>query len=129
MQDTTAARTLWVMALFVGVVPAVLVSTAVAARPPTHREREAIVRALPAFIRNTPVECLQLVVRVSRNPRYAYVGLEFLNAKPGSRCFRYASDGFFIFKKVPRWKIIYNGSEDPPCSMKIPRDLRPCLKR
>lgn len=130
MQDPTAVRTLWVMALFVGAVAAVLVSTAVAARQPTHQEREAIVRALPASIRNTPVECLRLVVRISRNPRYSYVGREYLNAiKPGSRCTRYAGDGFYILKKAPGWKIIYTGSDPPPCSKRIPRDLGPCLKR
>jgi len=56
--------------------------------------------------------------------------LEFLDAtKRGSRCIRYASDGFFILRRTTRWRIIYNGSDPPPCSMSIPRDLIGCLKR
>jgi hypothetical protein len=101
---------------------------AAAARPPTFKEREAITAALPAFVRNTPVECLWLTIRVSsRNSRFAWVGSLYLNAiKPGSRCVRYASNGFFVLKKSPRWRVVFQGSTDPPCSLRIPRDLTSC---
>jgi hypothetical protein len=67
--------------------------------------------------------------RVSRNQLYAYAGLEYLNATgAGSRCIRYASNGFFILKKGPTWKVIYNGSDYPSCALKVPRDLTPCRR-
>jgi hypothetical protein len=98
-----------------------------AARAPTHAEREAIVRALPAGIRAIPVGCVHLNVRVSRSPRFAYVGPEFLNARPGSRCLRYAGNGFFVLRKTGRaWRVVYTGSELPACSRGIPRDLVRC---
>lgn len=100
------------------------------ARPPTFREQEGIVTALPASLRNTPVECLELKLRVSsRNPRYASVGGTLLNwEKAGSRCIRFGSNWGYILKKGRRWKIIYEGTELPSCSLKIPRDLTECLK-
>jgi hypothetical protein len=55
------------------------------------------------------------------------VGLEYLNAtRLGSRCIRYASNGFFVLKKAPTWKVIFNGSVYPSCTLKVPRDLTPC---
>lgn len=111
-------------------IAAVAATAAAAARPPTRGEREAITRALPAFIRNTPVECVWLKIRISRNPRYALVEPVYLNATtPGSRCLRYASDGFFVLKKTRAWRIVYNGSDPSKCSLGIPRDLGPCLTR
>jgi len=106
------------------------VSAALAARPPTLKEREAITAALPAFVRNIPVECLWLEIRVStRDTRYASVGGLFMNwEKPGSRCLRYTFNGGWILKRADRWRIVYEGSDPPPCSLKIPRDLGPCLK-
>ena len=41
---------------------------AIAARAPTFKEREAIIRALPKSIRDTPVECIWLRIRVSTGP-------------------------------------------------------------
>jgi hypothetical protein len=101
-----------------------------AARAPTFAEREAITAALPSFIRSVPVECLWLDIRVSsRDRRYAYVGLLFLNTLGRrSRCIRYASNGFFVLKKTRRWTQIFNGSEPPSCSLRIPADLTPCTK-
>jgi hypothetical protein len=29
--------------------------------------------------------------------------------------------------KTSRWKIIYNGSEQPPCSLGVPLDLTKCV--
>ena len=102
---------------------------AIAARSPTLSEREAITRTLPAFFRNAPVECLWVEIRLSKNPRYALADPAPLNwRKPGSRCLRYASNGFYVLRKTTRWKIIYEGSDPPPCSMRIPRDLVRCLR-
>jgi hypothetical protein len=106
-------------------------AAAIAARPPTLQEREAIVNALPASVRNAPAECLWLDIRVStRDSRYASVdGLPLNWEKPGSRCLRYANNaGLLILKKAPRWKIVFEGSDPPRCSLRVPRDLSPCLK-
>jgi hypothetical protein len=94
-------------------------------RPPTHAEREAIVRPLATGIANTPAACLQLNIRVSRSGEYAFVGREVLNSLPGSRCLIYQSNGFQILRKTERWRIVYSGSDPPPCSLKIPPEVIP----
>ena len=105
-----------------------LAPLAAAARPPTLPEREAITRALPAYLRNTPIECVWLDVSVSRNPRYALVAPVSLNATtPGSRCIRYAGNGFYVLKKARRWRVVYEGSVEPPCKLGVPRDLVRCF--
>ncbi len=124
--ETVRAR---LQTTLLGVAACALLTAAVAsaARPPTHTEREAITQALPAFVRNVPVECVWLDIRVSHNPRYAYVGSEYLNATaPGSRCVRYARDGFFVLQKTTKWKVVYSGSDRPRCALGIPRDLVGC---
>ena len=116
-------RAVWLVTIAaVAFVPAAL-----AARSPTLAEREAITRAMPAFFRNAPVECIWLNIRVSRNPRYARVAPQVLNWRQrGSRCIHYATNGFYILKKARRWRIIYNGSDSPRCSLGVPRDLVIC---
>jgi hypothetical protein len=103
-------------------------AAAIAARTPTFKEREAIMKALPKSIRDTPVECLWLKIRVStRDSRYVDVGGAYLNAvKPGSRCLRYASNWHLFLKKARTWKIIFDGTDEPSCRLRIPRDLTPC---
>jgi uncharacterized protein YecT (DUF1311 family) len=61
------------------------------ARTPTLKEREAIVEALPKRIRDTPVECLWLIIRVSSSdPAYALVDGAYMNwERPGARCLPY----------------------------------------
>ena len=95
---------------------------------PTHQEREAIVQGLPASVRNTPVGCLNLNIRISSDSRYGRVDLEYLNARRGTPCLRYASNGFFLLKKGRRWKVVYNGSDPAPCRLRVPRDLGRCLR-
>src|SRR5205823_14900055 len=113
----------------VAVAPTSIASGASASRAPTLREREAMTKALPQDVRNTPVECLWLDIRVSRNARYALVSGAYLNTSgPNSRCVRYASNGFFILKRIRRWRVIYVGSEPPRCALGVPRDLTPCRK-
>ena len=100
-----------------------------AARQPTAAERQAITNALPQSIRAMPVGCVWLDIRVSRNPKYAYVAPEVLNAlSPNSKCLRYASNGFFILRKqsTGKWRVIFEGSNWPPCSQRIPLDLIRC---
>jgi hypothetical protein len=100
-----------------------------AARQPTRTERQAITNALPPSIRSMPVGCVWLDIRVSRNPKYGYVAPEALSTlSPKSKCLRYASNGFFILRKKPtgKWRVIFEGSNWPPCSRRIPRDLVGC---
>jgi hypothetical protein len=101
---------------------------AVAARSPTPSERVAIVAALPADIRATPAACLNLDIRVSRNGRYAWVGGTYPRGeRRGGRCSVYGRNGLTILRKRSgRWRIVYVGSVDPPCVLRIPRDLTPC---
>lgn len=104
-------------------------AAAIAARAPTFKEREAIIMALPKSIRDTPVECIVLRIRVStRDSRYADVGGAYLNwEKRGSRCLRYTSNWHLFLKKARTWKIIFDGTTGPSCRLKIPRDLTPCF--
>jgi hypothetical protein len=52
--------------------------------------------------------------------------------EPGSPksdpCLRYAANGFWILEKTSRWKIVFNGSDGPPCSVGVPKDLGGCLR-
>jgi hypothetical protein len=101
--------------------------SAEAARQPTFKEREGLTLALPAWLRRYPVGCVWLKMLVSNNGAYAIVAPAFLNATRAP-CLRYASNGYWILKRVTRWKIIFSGSELPPCSMIIPRDLTRCRR-
>ncbi|HLX32991.1 MAG TPA: hypothetical protein VKR79_09535 [Gaiellaceae bacterium] len=97
------------------------------ARQPTPAERAAIIRALPPDVQRIPIGCVWLAVTVSNNGRYARVVPQDLNA--GSRtCAKYSGNGYWIMKKLARWKTVFLGSVDPPCSLHIPRDLQPCSK-
>jgi len=111
------------------VTSALVVPMAFAARAPTLVERAAIIRALPKSIRDVPTECVWLNVRVSRTPAYASVVPRWLNwERPRSRCLRYAADGFFVLsRKAGRWHVVYLGSDSPPCSIRLPRDLTDCV--
>ena len=104
-------------------------AVALGSRAPTLREREQITKWYPAFIRNAPVECVYIVIRISsRDARYARTYPQVLNwRKKGSRCGRYAANGFYILKRrQARWRLVWQGSTEPSCSLKIPRDLTHC---
>jgi hypothetical protein len=109
-----------------------LAAGANAARSPTLSERTAITHAMPAFVRNYPVGCASLGIQVSKNPNWARVGVQYL-LEPGSPksdpCLRYAANGFWILEKTSRWKIVFNGSDGPPCSLGlgVPQDLGRCM--
>jgi hypothetical protein len=95
------------------------------ARRPTFREREALTAALPRWLRRYPIGCVWLEISVSHDGRYAEVGPGVLNAMRPP-CLRYASNGYWILEKQTKWRIIFNGSTDPPCSLGVPRELAPC---
>ena len=102
---------------------------ALAWRDPTLREREQITSWYPAGIRNAPVRCVFIVIHVSsKDARYALTYAQPLNVlKQHSGCLRYAANGFEILKRHGvEWRGVYSGSVDPPCSLKIPRDLTAC---
>jgi hypothetical protein len=75
-------------------------------------EREALTVALPEVLLRYPVGCVWLSVSVSTNGRYAEVEPGFLNATHPP-CLQCASNGYRLLKKSTRWKIIFNGSEQP----------------
>ena len=97
-----------------------------AARQPTFKEREALTVALPESFLRYPVGCVWLRMSMSNNGRYAMVAPEFLNATRPP-CVQFASNGYWLLKKATRWKIIFNGSVQPPCSLGVPRDLTKCF--
>lgn len=84
-----------------------------------------------ASVRNAPVECVWLKIRISsRDAAYALASAQVLNWKQrGSRCLRYASNGFDVLRKRQgKWRFIYSGSDDPPCALRVPRDLVGCRR-
>ena len=98
-----------------------------AVRQPTFEEREGLTVAMPAWLRRYPVGCVWLDFSLSKNGRYAAGGYGVVH--PTRRpCLKYASNGYWILKRLTKWKIIYNGSTDPPCSLRVPRELAPCLR-
>jgi hypothetical protein len=99
-----------------------LVGVAHAKRPPNLSERAAITLALPAYLRNEPVGCVWLDVSVSNNGKYAIAAPMYLNALHPP-CARYASNGLWILRKTDRWKVVFNGSDAPRCSLRVPKDL------
>jgi hypothetical protein len=103
-------------------------SSKAAAHQPTFKEREGITNAMPAWLRRYPVGCVWLEISVSSNGRYAKAGYGVLN--PMKRpCSRFVSNGGWFLKKQAKWRIIFNGSDPPPCSLKIPRELTvECLR-
>jgi hypothetical protein len=128
--DKPAVRFLLLARVTVGLIAGCLVfvmgiGSSDAARQPTFREREALTLALPASFRRYPVGCVWLSMFVSNNGRYAKVEPMFLNATR-MPCVQYASNGYMLLRKSPRWKIIFNGSVEPPCSLGVPRDLTRC---
>jgi hypothetical protein len=99
-----------------------LAGGAQAKRPPSLSERAAITLALPAYLRNEPVGCVWLDVSVSNNGKYAIAAPVYLNARQPP-CARYASNGQWILRKTNRWKVVFNGSDPPMCSLGVPKDL------
>ena len=94
-----------------------------ASRQPTFSEREALTAALPSWLQQYPVGCVWLEITLAGDGRYAQVTPGFLNALH-EPCVKYASNGRWILKKTAtRWKIVFNGSVAPPCSLGVPKDL------
>jgi hypothetical protein len=92
-------------------------------------ERAAIRRSgsLPRDIRNAPVECLSISLRMSLDRRYALGGVAL---RLGPRCHGYLYNGYDIFhrsRSTGAWTIVYEGSDWPPCSLRIPLELHSCV--
>lgn len=111
------------------VIGATIAPTGLAERAPTPRQRAALTLALPSSIRSDPVGCVWLSIAVSNNGKYAIVAPVFLDATR-MPCLRYASNGYWLLKRSPvKWVIVFNGSDPPPCSLRVPRDLvSSCLR-
>jgi hypothetical protein len=112
------------------VLAAVAPSSGLGARQPSLGEREAITRTLPAFFRRAPVECVFVKITVStRTSHYALVDVQVINWRTKrTGCSKYLHDGFYIVRKTKGWRVVYEGSDPPPCTLRVPRDLTPCLK-
>jgi hypothetical protein len=95
------------------------------ARAPSLKQRESITNVLPAYVRAYPAGCVWLAVRISKDARYAIARPLYLNATRAP-CSRYASSGYWLLKRTAGWRIVFNGSEPPPCSLGAPRDLIAC---
>jgi hypothetical protein len=119
------------VAATLGLAAALTLAAAQAARTPTLDERVQITRALPAWLRKYPVGCVRLVTVISHDGRFATVSPQFL-VRPGAGvkdpCLRYAGNGHFVLGKQKTWRVLYQGSDPPPCSLKIPHDLESCRR-
>jgi hypothetical protein len=100
---------------------------AYAAREPSLAERAAVTAALPQWVRNYPVGCVWLKITVANAGGSAKVTPVYLNASKAP-CAKYASNGYWILKKGTHWRVIYNGSELPACTLHVPKDLSPCRR-
>lgn len=103
----------------------------VAARMPTLSERTAIVRALPAQLRKVPAGCVWLDVELASTPGWASVTPHWLVGTSASDpCVRYAADGWYLLRRKPghAWRVVFDGSDRPLCSLHVPRDLSTCQR-
>ena len=98
-----------------------------AARQPKPAEVQPLLSALPAFIRTAPRKCVRFGIMVSSSGRYAKIVPVVFDATH-QPCVRYASNGYWLLRKATRWKIIFNGSVPPPCSLGVPADLSKCFR-
>jgi hypothetical protein len=96
-------------------------------RPPTLKERAAVTAALPSYLRAEPVGCVWLNVALSKNGRWAKVTPVYLSATR-MPCLKYAANGRFFLRRTARWKVVFNGSDLPACSLGVPRSLSPCRR-
>jgi hypothetical protein len=104
-----------------------LAAPALSARAPTTAERSAITRGVPEEFRDIPAKCVRLAIRISNSSRYATATPQFLHATH-MPCLKYAANGYWILRRTQnRWKIVFEGSELPPCSLTVPHDLVSCL--
>ena len=103
-----------------------LTGSALASRPPTRTERAAITNALPSYVKRLPTTCVTVRTRVANNGRYARAWLQFRQADD---CGLTASNGQWFLRKTARgWRVVYVGSDPPPCRLGVPRDLTTCIR-
>ena len=99
-----------------------------AVRAPTLTERAAITRALPGPIRKVPAGCVWFDIRMSSKAGWASVTPRWLVGPSGSDpCLRYAADGKYLLRRAKgTWRVVFDGSDLPPCTLRAPRDLGAC---
>jgi hypothetical protein len=104
-----------------------LAGTAQAARPPTRTERPAITKALASSIRTLPANCVTVRMRVSASGWFARAWLRW--RQPDHCGAVSSSNGQWFLKRTARgWRVVYVGSDPPPCRLRIPRDLTTCIR-
>jgi hypothetical protein len=50
---------------------------------------------------------------------------------PTRRCYFYAGDGYYLLRRSPTgvWRVVFEGSDPPSCSLRVPKDLiRECFR-
>jgi hypothetical protein len=92
-------------------------------RMPTLVERAAIVAALPTDLTGEPVRCTAIDVTVSSDGKWAQATPVYLAQNKG--CVRYEANGWFFVRRLAsgHWKVVFDGSDAPPCSLHVPKDL------
>ena len=108
------------------VLAAVVTGSAAARRVPTVPERAEIRGAMALALSSAPPACYAAVVYVSTvDRRYAYAAPRW---RTTATCLRYASDGYLILRRTTHWRVVFNGSDAPPCT-KVPKRVTQDLVR
>jgi len=106
------------------VIAAVVSAPAAARRAPTVAERAEIRGAMALALSFAPPVCYGAVIYVSTvDRRYAYATARW---KTIAKCLPYASNGYFILRRSTHWRVVFNGSDAPPCTRvpaRVARDL------
>jgi|GEM_PF-6295267 len=90
----------------------------------SEQERAAILRALPRYLR-VPASCAKTDIKISSDRRWARAEAIDVYDYEARKCGRFAGSGYWLLKKssAGRWRIVFNGSEVPPCSIHAPKYL------
>jgi hypothetical protein len=90
----------------------------------SKREKAAISLALPREFR-VPASCATINIKFSSDPSWARAESIDVYDPATKRCGRFGGNGYWLLKRSDsgHWRIVYNGSEVPPCSIHAPKDL------
>jgi len=90
----------------------------------SEREKAAILLALPRYLR-VPMNCAKTDIEISSDPSWARAEAIDVYDFRAKKCGRFAGNGYWLLKKssAGRWRIAFNGSEVPQCSVHAPKDL------
>lgn len=93
-------------------------------RSSSERDKAAILLALPREFR-VPASCAKTDIKISSNPSWARAESIDVYDPAIKKCGRFGGNGYWLLKKSPsgHWRIVFNGSEVPPCSLHAPRDV------